>query len=242
MNPILLIAKRELLSYLRTRSGYVIAAAVLLLGGLTFNAMAMRGEAKSFDVLQWFFFWFGAGMVMIAGSLISMRLFAEEKQLGTIVLLEMAPTSEWKIVAGKFLGAWSYMLLFLALTSYMPGLVMVHGKVSLGHVLTGYLGMALLSAVTIAVGALWSSIAPTQIVAVILTSVTMVFWSILWMVAKEAEGVLGDVLGFLDLFNVHYRSFTRGTIQLASVVYYVGFVYGALVLTTAVLSARRWRA
>jgi ABC-2 type transport system permease protein len=242
MSAVLLIARRELLSYLRTLSGYVIAAVVLLLGGLAFNALALRGAHKSFDVLQFYFFWVGDGMVMIAGAILAMRLFAEERQLGTLVLLETSPQAEHSVVLGKFLGAWLYMLLFVALTLYVPLLVMVNGKVTLGHVLSGYLGMALLGAVTIGLGALWSSLAPNQVVAVILTAATLIVFSILQMIGGKVEGALGDVLVFMDLFNSHYKSFSRGTIRLESVVYFVALTYFALLSTTAILSARRWRA
>ena len=55
-------------------------------------------------------------------------------------------------------------------------------------------------------------------------------------------GTLGDVVGFLDLFDQHYRAFSRGTIKLASVAYYAGLAWASLLVCTAVLSARRWRA
>ena len=127
----LLITRRELSSYLLSATGWLVLGVVLLAQGLLFNAIAMSGERKSFDVLQ-LFFYFSSGTTMVASIFISMRVFAEEKQLGTMVLLETSPVSEVQIVLGKFLGAWLFLCLLLAMSLYMPLLVLVNGKVTVG--------------------------------------------------------------------------------------------------------------
>jgi ABC-2 type transport system permease protein len=237
----LLIARRELFGYLATMTGWLILGIVLLADGLLFNGFAMSGEKKSFDVLQGFFY-FSSGTTMVASIFISMRLFAEERQQGTMVLLETAPIGEHVVVLGKFLGAWAFLLLLLALSGYLPALVLVNGHVSAGHVAAGYVGLALLGAACIGIGALSSALAKNQILAAVMSGTIIVGLLLAWMLAKKIDGTLGDVVGFLDLFDQHYRAFSRGTIKLASVAYYLGLTWGALLLCTAVLSARRWRA
>ena len=94
MSTILLLARRELSSYLSTAWGFIILAFVLLIDGLLFNALAMGEAARySADVLEEFFY-FSSGTTMIAGVLLTMRLIAEERQTGTMVLLRTAPISE----------------------------------------------------------------------------------------------------------------------------------------------------
>jgi len=237
----LLIARRELLGYLSSMMGWVILAVVLLADGLLFNGFAMGGEKKSFEVLQAFFY-FSSGTTMVASIFISMRLFAEERQQGTMVLLETAPIGEHTVVIGKFLGAWSFLLLLLALSGYLPALVLVNGHVTVGHIVAGYTGLAFLGAACIAFGALSSALAKNQILAAVMSATITVSLLLAWMLAKKIDGTLGGVIGFLDLFDQHYRSFSRGTIKLASVAYYAALAYGSLLLCTAVLSARRWRA
>ncbi len=188
------------------------------------------------------FFYFSSGTTMVASIFISMRLFAEERQQGTLVLLEMAPVGEHVVVVGKFLGAWVFLLLLLALSGYMPALVLVNGSVTAGHIVAGYVGLALLGAACIGFGALSSAVAKNQILAAVLSAVITVALLLAWKLAKNIDGTLGDVIGFFDLFDQHYRSFSRGTIKLASVAYYGALTYGSLLLCTAVLSARRWRA
>jgi ABC-2 type transport system permease protein len=236
----LLIARRELVGYFRSMSGWLILAVLLLLDGLAFNAFAMSGEKKSFEVVQSFFYWH-SGATMTASVFIAMRLFAEEKQTGTLLLLESAPVREGQVVLGKFLGAWGFLLVFLALSLYMPVLIAVNGKVTAGHLFAGYLGLALLGAACIAIGTFASSVAPDQVLAAILSGAIIVALVIAWLLARTVEGSLGDVIGYLDLFDKHYRSFSRGVVKLSSVVYYVSLTYMFLLGTTAVLGARRWR-
>jgi ABC-2 type transport system permease protein len=241
MTAALHIARRELHGYLASMTGWWILALVLLADGLLFNGLALSGEKKSFDVLQ-LFFYFSSGTTMVASVFIAMRLFAEERQQGTMVLLESAPIPEHVVVGGKFLGAWAFLLLLLLLSGYLPALVVVNGKVTVGHVLAGYLGLALLGSACIAIGAFASSLAKNQILAAVLAGAIIVALLLSWTLARKIEGPVGDVVGFLDLFDQHYRTFSRGTVKLGSVAYYVALTYGALLATTAVLSARRWRA
>lgn len=242
MKTAILIARRELFGYLTSMTGWLILALVLLADGLLFNAFALGGsEKKSFDVLQGFFY-LSSGTTMVSSIFISMRLFAEERQQGTMVLLETAPIPEHVVVVGKFLGAWTFFLLTLLLSVHLPLLVMVNGTVTAGHIVAGYVGLALLGAACIAIGALASSVAKNQILAAVISGATIVALVLAYILAKKIDGPVGNVIGFLDLFDTHYRVFSRGTIKLASVAYYCALTWGALLVTTAVLTARRWRA
>lgn len=240
MRPIWLVAKRELHGYMMSPLGYIIIAVILLLDGLLFNAFAMRGERLSFQVLEGFFF-FMSGMTMVASIFITMRLFAEERQTGTLVLLQTAPAMEWQLVLGKFTGAYIFLMLLTLLTLYMPLLVLVNGTVTWGHLLSGYLGIALLGAACVAIGTLASALAPNQIMAAVLSAVTTVVLLVIWMLAREIEGPLGQVVGYLSLFDKHFQPFMRGILRSQAIVYYLSLTYAALVGATAVMSGRRWR-
>ncbi|HEY4221139.1 MAG TPA: ABC transporter permease subunit [Myxococcota bacterium] len=240
MRGTLLIARREIVSYLMSSTGWLILGVVLLAQGLLFNAVAMAGEKKSFDVVQ-LFFYFSSGTTMVASIFISMRLFAEEKQLGTLVLLETSPMTEWQVVLGKFFGGWVFLCLLLVLSIYMPLLVLVNGKITIGHLVSGYLGLALLGSACIAIGTFASSVAQSQVLAAVIAGGGIVALVLAWMLARKVDGSLGDVIGYLDLFDKHFRAFSRGTVKLGSVVYFLSLTYVALLSTTAVIGARRWR-
>jgi ABC-2 type transport system permease protein len=240
MTSVGLIAKRELHAFLFSPLGYVILGAVLFLHGLWFNVVVMAGEKRSSEVLEGFFF-HSAGFVAVVAVLLSMRLFAEEKQTGTIVLLQTSPATEWEVVLGKFTGGLIFLCAYLVLTGFMPALVAVNGKVTLGHLAAGYFGLVLLGAVVVAVGAFASSLVKSQLLAAVLGGVLVMALFICWMVARKVTGPLGDVVGYLDLMDKHYRSFSRGILKSSTIIYYLSLTYLALLGAVAVLSARRWR-
>ena len=240
MKSTFLIMRRELGSYLRSMSGYVIAAIFLLVVGLLFNAMAMAGEKLSSEVLSQFFF-NTSGLVIAAAVLISMRLFAEERQTGTLVLLASSPVHDWEIVLGKFLSALIFLTLIVAATVFMPLLIFVNGKISLGHMAAGYICLFLIGAATLAIGTFGSSLARTQVLAVIISACITAGLIVCWMLAKVTEAPLNDMFTALALHGRHFPPFQAGAIHLRDVGYYLMVTYVALFSATRVMEARRWR-
>ena len=239
MNTITWIARREFRAFLLSPLGYGIAAAVLCLHGLFFNVTLMQGEYTSYAVIEGFFYQ-SAGFVAAVGVLLSMRLFAEERQTGSILLLLTSPATEWQLVAGKFLGAYLFLCLYLLLSTYMPGLVMIHGQITPGHLFAGYLGLALLGAVVIALGTLASALVSSQLLAAVLAAVMVSILFICWFVGGAVEGVLGHAIAYLDLMVQHHLSFARGIIKLSSLVYELSLCYLALLGASLVLLLQRW--
>jgi ABC-2 type transport system permease protein len=236
----LLIARRELGAYLRSMTGYVIAAAVLIIDGLLFNAFVLGGPEKlSSDVLTGFFY-ISFGTTVIASVFISMRLLAEERQTGTLVLLTSSPVHDFEIVLGKFLSALAFLALITAVTVYMPALIFVNGKVSFGHMAAGYLGLLLVGAATLAIGTFGSALARTQVLAAIFSGAIVVAVLICHLVAKVTENPLTDVFMSLALYARHFPPFQAGSVHVRDVVYYLVVTYVALFGATRVLETRRW--
>jgi ABC-2 type transport system permease protein len=241
MNATLLIARRELASYLRTMTGYVIAAIVLLIDGLLFQAFVLGGTDKlSSDVLSNFFY-ISSGTTMIASVFISMRLLAEERQTGTLVLLTSSPVHDWEIVLGKFLSAFVFLALMTLATVYMPALIFVNGKVSLGHMVAGYLGLLLLGSASLAIGTFGSALARTQVLAAIFSGCIVVAMLVCWLLAKVTERPFIDVFNALALHGRHFPPFQAGQVHLRDVFYYFVVTYMALFSAIRVMEARRWR-
>ncbi|AGC43001.1 putative membrane spanning protein [Myxococcus stipitatus DSM 14675] len=237
----LLIARRELSGYLRTLSGYVVIAVILALNGLFFNAYALGGASKrSAEVLSQFFY-YSSGFTVVASVFISMRLLAEERQTGTLPLLYSSPLRDRDIVLGKFLAGFAFLSLYVLCTLYMPVLVLVNGKVSLGHVAAGYLGLLLLGSASLAVGTFGSALARNQLLAAITSAVMLVALILCWLLARITEQPLSDVFSAMSLWNQHFPPFQSGLIHVRDVVYYVVVTYVALFAATRVLEARRWR-
>jgi gliding motility-associated transport system permease protein len=237
----LLIARRELAGYLRTLSGYVILAVILALNGLFFNAFALGKAAERSATVLSHFFYYSSGFTLVASVFISMRLLAEERQAGTLPLLYSSPVEDRDIVLGKYLAGLAFLGVYLACTLYMPLMILVHGKVSAGHILAGYLGLLLLGSAALAVGTFGSALARNQMMAAIFTSVMLVALTLCWMLARITEQPLASVFSGLSLWNQHFPPFQAGVVHVRDVSYYLVLTYVALFGATRVLEARRWR-
>jgi ABC-2 type transport system permease protein len=241
MTNIWWIIRREVGYYLRSPIGYIIIFAVLVFDGLLYNAFAVgSGALKSSQVLENFFL-YSSGVTMTASVFIGMRLIAEERQAGTLVLLATSPVREWQLVLGKYLSAMVFLTVMTASTIYMPILVMINGKVSLAHILAGYLGVLLIGAASIALVMLCSALAPNQLVAAVLGGGAVLIFLLMWLLSKIASPPVEDLLAYLSLHDKHFRPFMRGVISIQDVVFYVSLSYVALLMTTRVLESRRWR-
>lgn len=241
MRNVWLIFARELGAYLKSPMGWVIAAAVLVIDGILFNAYAMgRGAKLSADVLRDFFY-FSSGTTMVASVFLSMRLIAEERQMGTMVLLNTSPVREIEVVLGKFFSAFVFLSLLTLATVYMPFLVKVHGKISWGHVVVGYGGLLLLGSAALSMGVFASTLARSQIVAAVLGAAILIAMLLLWFVARVTDPPLKDFVAALALHAQNFRPFMEGVLHTKNVVYYVAVTYLFLLLSTRVLGARRWR-
>lgn len=242
MSNVWLIVRRELASYVRTPSGYFIAAAALLLEGLLFNAFAIGGteERLSADVLRIYFYWAGI-VTMLGGVVFSMRLLAEERARGTDVLLFTSPIREGEVVLGKYLSALAFLTVVTLLSLYLPALIFVNGKVSLGHIAAGYLGLFLLGASTLAVGTFASALTRNPFLAVLLSGLFVGLLELCWPLGQIADPPLTEVLSYVALHTMHFGPFSRGLLQLSDVVFYLGVVYVSLLAATKVVEAQRWR-
>jgi ABC-2 type transport system permease protein len=237
------ILRRELAAYLTSAHGYVVAAALLLLAGVLFYAEALgpsAGERLSADVLARFFF-NTSGLIAVAAVALSVRLLTEERQTGSVVLLNTAPVADHQIVLGKFLGALAFLAALTLATIYMPLLVMVNGRISWGHVAVGYLGLILLGAAVLAVGLFASALTRNTLAAAVaggaFTGALFLFYPLSFVV----DPPLARVFAGLGLHGRHFADFQIGVLHLRDVVYYLSVAYLFLLLATKTLEARRWQ-
>lgn len=239
---ITLIVRREMSQYFSTWSGYVIAAAMLLVAGLLYNVMAVGSSPRfSNDVLS-SFFENTSGTTMIAAILFSMRLIAEERQTGTYPLLASSQLSDGQVIVAKYISALLLLSVFLLLTVPMPLLVFINGKVAVSHILAGYFGLLLIGSATVAIGLFGSSLVDSQLIAAIIGGVIVAVQLLLWLSARIVDGWLGDFVAYFALHDKHFRPFMDGTVSTANCLFYVSVTVFFLMLSRNALEARRWRA
>lgn len=236
-----LVARRDLSSYFNSIWGWIVAAVILVINGLLFNTFAMGDQPRlSFEVLRDFFY-FSFGTTIIAAILLTMRLIAEEKQTNTIVLIDASPLKDWQIIGGKYLSAMIFLSVIILLTAYMPALIFVNGKVSIGHIFAGYLGLLLVGSSAVSIGTFGSVLSRSQVVAAVLGAVIVVFLLIAWLLARVTEPPLNDIFSYLAFFDRHFRrSFMEGVIHTRDIVYYLSITFVFLTLSTRWFAARRW--
>jgi ABC-2 type transport system permease protein len=237
----LLIARREFGSYFRSWIGPALMAGTLLVDGLLFYWLNGLDQKKlSGEVLQQFFY-NASGPTMIAAILLTIRVLAEERQTGTLILLNTSPVKDRDIVLGKFLAAYGVLALTTVLSLYMPAWLFVHGKVAIGHIVVGYTGLLLLGAALTAIGVFGSALASSQVVALVVSAVIAAVFVLLWMVAKATEPPLNQYLGTLAVHHENFRPFMQGILQPSGVIFYLVFTYAFLFASVKVLEARRWQ-
>jgi len=240
MSRATLIAKREFYSYFRSPLASVIIAAALLIDGIYFYWKGLSERTLSAVALAEFI-WVAGGTAFLAGLVLAMRLIAEERQTGSFTLINTAPVHDWEIVAGKYGSAMSVVALKTLLTLYMPLLLFVNGKVSVGHIVVGYAGILLYGAAGTAIGLFGSAIAKSQVVAIIVSLAISGAMVMLWMIAKATDPPINTFLSGLALHHENFQPFQAGRLELSGVAYYLAVTWFFLTASTKVLEARRWR-
>jgi ABC-2 type transport system permease protein len=249
------IFKRELRAYFVSPIAYVVMVMFLAIAGyffyssfaffnfIGFQAMSNPMMARNLNVTEGVLrpLYGNLGVVLLfIMPLLTMRLFAEEKKQGTIELLLTYPTRDLAAVLGKFLACLAVYTLMLGLTAVFPILLIIFSRPEFGPVVAGYVGLFLLGAAFIALGALASSLTENQIVAAAISfGVLLMLWVIGWSSQYATSGA-GQLLSQLSLLE-HFDSFPKGVIDTKDVIFYLNFMVFCLFLTLRSLESHRWR-
>jgi ABC-2 type transport system permease protein len=238
------IFKKELRSYFTSLIAYVVLAVFLVLAGYYFYTdlalFVLWGGASVQEGLWQYLFHDIRLILLFTIPLLTMRLFSEEKKLGTIELLFTYPFRDIEILLGKYLACLTIFSIMLGFTVLYPILLAIVYQVELGPLVASYLGMFLLGSAFISCGIMVSSLTENQIVAALVTSgIILTFWFIDWNEAAVSPSV-AVVLHHLSFFE-HFYNFVRGVINTKDIIYFILFIFFFLFLTLRSLEARRWR-
>jgi len=231
IHRILVICRRELGGYFATPLAYVFIVIFLVLAGvLTFfvGDFFERGQAD----LQSFFA-FHPWLYLMLIPAVSMRLWAEERKSGTIELFLTLPIRLSEAVIGKFIAAWIFIGIALALTFPFWLTVLYLGDPDNGVILASYIGSWLMAGAILAIGAALSAATKNQVIAFVFTA-ALVFV----LIASGTQTVIGLFQGWApeglihavvgaSLFG-HFTAITRGVVDLRDVVYFVSIIVASL--------------
>ncbi len=238
MRPIWIIAKKELAGFFDSLIAYIIL--VLFLGFSGFftwlygSDIFLVGQASLqvfFSISYWTLFFFIPA--------ITMKMLAEEKRSGTIELLLTKAVSEQQVVIGKFLAC--LILITLALAFTLPYYITVAsiGNIDHGAVISGYLGLILMSAAYISIGLYTSSITNNQIIAFLGALFIGLFFQLLFdVIASSSTGFMGRLFDTLSL-STHYDSISRGVIDSKDIVYFLSIIIVGIKLSELSLAKQK---
>lgn len=244
MTNIMTIFRREFKHYFTSPIAYIFM--ILFLGLMSFvfffffhffltNDTSMR---RYFETLPWFFTVFTAA--------ISMRLWSEEKKLGTLELLLTMPVKSWELVIGKYLAGLSILFITIVFTFSIPVTLAVVGDPDWGKITTGYLGTFFAGALLMALGSWISAMTENQTVSLMVTSVAGVL--LLAMGITYVSGEINNLFGgwevgtFLGYFSLleHMDGMIRGILDFRDVIYFVSFTALLLLLNYIAVENRKY--
>ena len=243
MRNALTVFKREFKSYFDSPVAYVFLTAFLALVGFLTFGVARFYEARQADLTA-FFFWHPWVYLLLVPAA-TMGTWADERRNGTIEQLLTLPLTVWEALTGKFLAAWAFIGIALALTFPVALTAGYLGAPDWGTVVCGYLGSLLLAGAASAIGVFASSLSRSSVVGFVI-SLVMVFLLLIIGFdpvtgAVAAWGVpmcLVDGLAGCSLLT-HFEALRRGVVDLADVGYYLGVIVFFLAAAKTVTDGRR---
>ena len=236
------IAKREISGYFSSPVAFVFIVIFLLLSGFfTFMVAGFfdRGEAN----LMPFFTWH-PWLYLFLVPAVGMRMWSEERRLGTIELLLTMPVTTWQAIVGKFLASWAVIALALAFTFPVVATVNYLGSPDNGVVLAGYIGSLLMAGGYLAISAMTSAMTRNQVVSFIVAVVLSLFLILAgWppvtdMLVQWAKPWFVDGVAAFSVMT-HFESIQKGVIDSRDILYFLSLIVFSLFTTGVIIRAHR---
>jgi len=234
----LAIFKKEFKSYFNSPIAYVYITVFLGVSNwLFFRGFFLINQADMrnfFGLMPWIFLFFIPA--------ITMKLWAEEKKLGTDEILLTLPIKDYEVVLGKFLAGLGLLICIIALSFVLPIIVFNLGDPDTGIIVCGYLGLILMGAAYLSIGLFTSTLSENQIVSFILGIVVCFIMLIVGhdMVLFSAPSWIVPILRFLGLGS-HFASIGRGVIDSRDIIYYLSVIGFFTYLSIHSIESRKWK-
>ena len=239
--------KKEIKSFLGSLIGTLVIVVFLLLTGLFLWVFPGNYNIpdNGYATLEGLFL-LAPWVYLFLVPAITMRLFADEKRLGTIEILLTRPVSDFKLVMAKFLAGLTLVVFSLLptllyfLSVYLLGNPV--GSIDIGATWGSYIGLFFLAAIYVAIGIFASSVTDNQIVSFILAmALSFVFYLGFDFIASAGVPYLFELLFSYFSINNHYVSISRGVVDMRDMIYFIGMTLIFLILTATFLRIGNWK-
>ena len=236
------IMKRELGGYFTSPIAYVFLVIFLLLTGFftfTVGNFFERGEASLVSFFTWH-----PWLYLFLVPAVGMRLWSEERRLGTLELLLTLPITAWQAIVGKFLASWVFLALALALT--FPVIITVNwlGNPDNGVIAAGYVGSLLLAGAYLAISCMTSAMTRNQVISFILSVVICLFLILAGytpvtdLLTRFANPVVTQTIAAFSVMT-HFEAFQRGVLDTRDVIFFASVIGFALFATGVIIRNQR---
>jgi ABC-2 type transport system permease protein len=238
------IAKRELVAYFTSPLAYVLLVVFLfLLGVFTFmlGGFFDRGQAALGNSFFMWHPWFYLFLVPAVG----MRLWADERRVGTLELLLTMPIAPWEAIVGKFLASWLFLGIVLLLTFPVVLTVNYLGSPDNGVIFAAYVGSWLMAGAYLAVSCITSAMTRSQVVSFIISFVACLallfagFAPVIKFMQDltQSPGLVGMISSFSVL--THFEGFQKGVLDSRDIIFFLSVIGFSLFATSVILRTHR---
>lgn len=241
-HPIRTIAKRELSGYFASPVAFVFIVIFLLLSGFFTFMIAGFFDREEANLLT-FFVWH-PWLYLFLVPAVGMRMWSEERRLGTMELLLTMPVTPWQAIVGKFLASWAVVALALLLTFPIVITVNYLGNPDNGVIFASYLGSLLMAGAYLAITAMTSAITRNQVVSFIVSVVLSLFLILAgWppvtnMLIHWASPWLVDCIAAFSVMT-HFDSIQKGVIDSRDIIYFLSVIGFSLFTTSVIIRTHR---
>ncbi len=231
MRNILIIARKEMKSYLNSVSTYIVFVIFLLISGWFFSTLMFKaGKAELrqlFTILHVVYLFFIPALTM--------GMIAKEKANKTIELLATLPIKLKAIVWGKFIASVGLVAMILLFTLvHLLTIAIIGENVDYGAILCGYLGLLIVGAAYCAIGIFASTLQSNQIMAFIIGFAISLFFFVLQYIIVLIPNSIADVFQYLG-FDYHLQNFLKGVIDTRDLIYLGSIIAGFMLLAEFIL-------
>jgi len=190
------------------------------------------------------FFTFHPWLYLFLVPALSMRLWAEERRTGTIELFLTLPVTMVEAVVGKFLAAWAFIAIALALTFPLWITVNYLGQPDNGVIIASYIGSFVMAGGYLAIGSCISAVTKNQVIAFILAAVVCFLFLMSGVELVQAffqpwaPPFVLDAIQSMSFLS-HFNGIIRGVIDLRDVIYFGSMIGVFLFANAAVIDLTR---
>ncbi|MEM7698170.1 MAG: ABC transporter permease subunit [Verrucomicrobiota bacterium] len=251
MRAFLILFTKELRSFFLSPLAWVVMALFTFLNGWLFvnlvQAMRLQVSPRSlvYNLFDSGWFWMG---FFILFPLLTMRLFAEERKMGTLEGLLTAPVRTIEVLLAKYLATLVvYAAILVPVLLFFPVFQLITGESAAyqgGAFRGAMLGLLLVGALHVAMGVFASSVTSNQLIAAMLTFVLVMMHYFLGFLSQSgvmAGSIWSEALSYFSTTG-HMQLLSEGLIDSRPILYYVTASTLILAFTHHILESRKWRA